>query len=166
MRLLLLGLLSCLVLGQLAAASSEMQLRGSGRLSWMWYDIYDVELHLPPGVEADPAVQPVRLTFRYLRAVSAGELAKATTTAVRKRSSAAERGDMDRDAAAINALWPSVVKGEVMTLTCRPGQGTTVGHNGRDLGTVAGDGFARVLLSIWLGDDPLDGDLRDRLLGR
>lgn len=161
MRLLLPILALCALL---PAADPELPLRGSGRLSWMWYDIYDVELRLPAGAAADPAVNPCQLTFRYLRAFSAAELAKATTSTVRERMAGHDRDAVERGLAAINALWPAVVAGDALVLTARPGGGTAVALNGRELGVVPGDAFARVLFSIWLGEDPVDGGLKRRLL--
>lgn len=146
------------------AVESELPLRGTGRLSWMWYDIYDVELRLPAGAVVDPAQQPCQLTFRYLRAFSAADLAKATTKTTRERLGTADPAEIERGLTAINALWPAVVKGDTLVLTATPGSGTSVVHNGRELGVVPGDTFARVLFSIWLGEDPVDDDLKQQLL--
>jgi hypothetical protein len=161
MRTLLLMLVLCSLL---PGVESELQLRGSGRLSWLWYDIYDVELRLPAGAAVDPALQPCQLTFRYLRAFSVADLAKATTKTVRERLGAYDREEVERGLAAINALWPAVIKGDTLVLTATPGGGTSVALNGRELGVVPGDVFARVLFSIWLGDDPVDGELKRQLL--
>ncbi len=165
-----LPLLLVLVFSSAAAvdsiAGTEVALRGSGRLSWMWYDIYDVELHLPSGASVDPSTQPCRLTFRYLRAFTAAELAKATTSTVRERMPGTAREEVEQGLAAINALWPAVAKGDVLVLTAVPGKGIGVACNGRELGVVPGAIFAQVLFSIWLGDDPVDSGLKQRLLAQ
>jgi len=46
-----------------------------------------------------------------------------------------------------------------------PGPGTTVSVGGKTKGTVAGADFMRALFAIWLGDKPVDGSLKDGLLG-
>jgi hypothetical protein len=46
-----------------------------------------------------------------------------------------------------------------------PGQGTSVSIGGTAKGTIAGADFMRALWGIWLGDKPVDGSLKDGLLG-
>jgi long-chain acyl-CoA synthetase len=55
--------------------------------------------------------------------------------------------------------------GDVFLLDLLPGGGTRVIVNGQDKGTIPGDDFARALLRIWLGDNPVDGSLKRAMLG-
>ncbi len=146
-------------------AGAETPLQGSARFSWLWYDIYDVALHVPAGTTDVLGGVPRRIAFRYLRAFTAAELAKATTKTATARIDSAPRIEFEAGLAAINQLWPAVVRGDELTLTYVPGVGTSVTLNSRDLGTVPGDAFAHVLFSIWLGSDPIDSGLRKGLLG-
>jgi hypothetical protein len=146
-------------------AGQEVALRGSGRLTWAWWKIYDVALHAPAGSDPIAAATPRRLAFRYLRDFSAEDLGKATSKTARERIGSAPAAEVEAGITAINALWPAVVEGDELTLTYSPGQGTTVAHNGTPRGTVAGDAFAGVLFAIWLGADPIDEDLRQELAG-
>lgn len=161
----ILALLLCASFAASFAADVEPPVRGTGRFTYLWFDVYDVELRLAPGVPVDPAAQPCRLSFTYLRAFTAAELAKATTRTVRERIGAHDAAEIERGLAAINALWPAVATGDVLSLAATPGSGVRVSVNGRELGQVPGDAFARVLFSIWLGGDPIDDDLRRALLG-
>ena len=43
--------------------------------------------------------------------------------------------------------------------------GVTVGVNGETRGKVAGPGFAKALLKVWLGEKPADASLKKALLG-
>ncbi len=43
--------------------------------------------------------------------------------------------------------------------------GVAVGFNGEARGTVAGEGFGKALLRVWLGDRPADAALKKALLG-
>jgi len=62
--------------------------------------------------------------------------------------------------------WMSEMKdGERMMFTCIPGTGLEVSVKGTVMGTIEGSDFASVFLSIWLGDDPPNGGLRNGLLG-
>ena len=55
-------------------------------------------------------------------------------------------------------------KGDLITIDFS-GDGTNVGFNGQARGSVAGDAFGRALLKVWLGDKPVDADLKQSLLG-
>jgi hypothetical protein len=46
-----------------------------------------------------------------------------------------------------------------------PGSGTRINVNGQDMLTIPGEDFFRALLRIWLGRKPVDGRLRDAMLG-
>ena len=171
MRLLLLLLAAGLIAAAewpatVRLADRDLPLRGSERFSWLWYKVYDVALHAPADATDVLAPVPRRIAFRYLRAFTAAELGKATSTTAAERIGSAPRAEVENGVAAINALWPAVARGDELTLDYVPGAGVTVAHNGRELGRVAGDAFARVLFSIWLGEDPIDADLRDGLLAR
>jgi hypothetical protein len=149
-----------------ARVGDDLELRGSGRFTWLWYKVYDVALWLPAEVPAAQVLEdrPRRIAFRYLRAFTAAELAKATSKTVEERIGSTPRVEIDAGVTAINALWPAVVVGDELILDYRPGSGTTVTHNATVLGTVAGSAFASVLFAVWLGSDPIDEDLRDGLL--
>jgi hypothetical protein len=58
-------------------------------------------------------------------------------------------------------------KGSVIALDFVPGTGTRVLVDGAAKGKpIAGDEFYRGLLRIWLGDKPVDGDLKKGMLGQ
>lgn len=62
------------------------------------------------------------------------------------------------------ALFVDVRPGDRYALTCLPGGGTEPSLNGHALGTIPGADFAAALFAIWLGAQPLDGDLKRALL--
>jgi hypothetical protein len=67
---------------------------------------------------------------------------------------------------ALDELMKDFRAGGTLTFTCVPGTGVQV-EIGRELrGTIAGDDFARALLSIWLGPRPPNAGLKTGLLGR
>ena len=142
-------------------------LRGQGRYTYFWFKIYDVRCYLPAGVAATEALDdhPRRLSFTWLRGCTGKEQVEANVEHCAKRLGNAPKAEVDAGVAAINLLWPDVKENDVLDLIYRPGIGTTMALNGRDLGTVPGAAFAKVQFSIWLGDDPIDGDLRKKLLG-
>ncbi len=56
-------------------------------------------------------------------------------------------------------------KGSVVHLDYIPGAGTRVTVNGEESITIPGEDFFRAMLHIWIGDKPVDGRLRDAMLG-
>lgn len=58
-----------------------------------------------------------------------------------------------------------VKKGDVIAFDWLPGTGTRVSFNGAELGMIAGEDFYRALLSVWIGERPVSGDVKKGLLG-
>lgn len=69
---------------------------------------------------------------------------------------------LDRIAPAI----ADVKEGQVMVVSYRPGAGATVGVEGGAQATVEGKVLADALLRNWLGKEPADSDLKEKMLGR
>jgi len=64
-----------------------------------------------------------------------------------------------------NALFETLESGDVIYLDFIPGKGTRVISKGRQKGIIEGDDFYAALLKIWLGDEPVDEDLKAALVG-
>ena len=64
----------------------------------------------------------------------------------------------------LHRAYRDVDKGDRYSLTYVPEQGTELALNGQVLTRVAGADFACAYFGIWLGGDPIDDGLRDRLL--
>ncbi len=56
-------------------------------------------------------------------------------------------------------------KGGAITLDYLPGTGTRVTINGEEKITITGEDFFQAMLRIWIGKKPVDGRLRDAMLG-
>ncbi len=56
-------------------------------------------------------------------------------------------------------------KGGIVYLDYVPGSGTHVTVNGQEKGIIKGEDFFQALLRIWIGRKPVDGRLRDAMLG-
>lgn len=60
-----------------------------------------------------------------------------------------------------------VKAGTVITIDFVPEKGTQVNVNGKPQGKeIAGEDFFKALLKVWLGDDPVQDDLKAGLLGK
>lgn len=63
------------------------------------------------------------------------------------------------------AFSAPVSEGDTFQIVSIPGQPVELIKNGTKLVAVEGELFRSVLLGIWLGDDPLDDDLKEEMLG-
>jgi hypothetical protein len=74
---------------------------------------------------------------------------------------AKQKAAIDRMIAAV----PDLKDGQTMSFTYVPGKGTTLSHDGKDLFSAEGKGFADAVFSLWLGPKPPSEDLKKGLLG-
>jgi hypothetical protein len=65
----------------------------------------------------------------------------------------------------IGVFSEEIVKGDQFTLVSTPGKGLATYKNNEKLSTINNDAFRQAVLSIWLGDEPADDDLKDDMLG-
>ncbi|WP_028117335.1 chalcone isomerase family protein [Ferrimonas senticii] len=60
----------------------------------------------------------------------------------------------------------AIAVGDQFTLVSLPGVGIDAYKNGQLLTKIEGDDFRQTLFSIWLGDDPADKKLKNKMLGK
>jgi hypothetical protein len=60
----------------------------------------------------------------------------------------------------------TVKKGEILSFSYVPGNGLSVNHGSKVLGTIQGLPFKKALFAIWIGPKPVQDSLNDKLLGK
>ncbi len=55
--------------------------------------------------------------------------------------------------------------GDRFSLTYIPGVGTKFAHNNEVTGVIKGNDFAKALFSVWIGENPFDRSLKEKILG-
>jgi hypothetical protein len=153
---------------QATAGPHLLYLRGVGLLRYMVFlKAYVAALYLPETVASAEALAdvPKRLEIEYFHAISAPDFAGATTTSIERNVSPTAFRRLKPKIEEFNSLYRDIAPGDRYALSYEPGRGTTLFFNGKALGTVHGDDFAEALFAIWLGSSPLDGNLKERLLG-
>ena len=70
-----------------------------------------------------------------------------------------------RDLNSMMSAVKAINKGTIVYLDYIPDVGTRVVINGEEKMTIPGEDFFRALLQIWIGNKPVDGRLRDAMLG-
>lgn len=146
----------------------DLALRGADLLRWKWVvKIYVAALYLPSQLASAQALDdgPRRIAFHYCRAFTAEQLVEATNATITRGLDPTVATAITPELTAFNALYRPVKEGDVMAIDYQPGVGTTMRLNEVVIGTVPGAAFARALFAIWLGDQAVDDDLKEALLG-
>jgi len=151
--------------------AGELVLNGAGIRTRVIFKVYVGALYLTEktsvaaGVLAQKGAKRVALTL--LREVSAQQLNEAFESGIQANHSAAEIEAIKPRVAELLSLFTDGKEGDVILLDFLPEAGTAVSLNGQMKGRpIPGEDFYRALLRIWLGDKPVDGDLKNAMLGR
>jgi hypothetical protein len=152
-----------------------LALNGAGLRQRFAADVYVIGLYFAEPVTTSEAainaVGPKRIALTFLRDVSAESLVSALYEGIRDSSTETEFASLKASADALSAIMLSLrgaKKSDVVALDYIPDAGAQVTMNGRAVGRpVPGHDLYRALLAIWLGDLPVDINLkRALLLGR
>jgi hypothetical protein len=159
---------------RLAPGGPELVLNGAGIRTRVFFKVYVGALYLPEKKVAASDVLalagPKRVAMAMLRDLTAQQLSEALAEGISNNSSAAEQAALkarvDELLAIMNSLGEAK-KGDAIALDFLPESGTRVVVNGQSRGkSIAGEDFYRALLRIWLGDKPVDDDLKKGMLGQ
>jgi len=153
---------------ELSYRGESLELQGYGLLRYMIFiKAYVGALYLPPAVASTDALEPVakRLELQYFHAISKEDFDQATRAKIADNTTPFEYEQLQPRMDQLGAIYRDVNPGDRYSLTFVPGQGTELALNGRPLGTIPGNDFARAVFGVWLGANPIDDDFRDLLLG-
>ena len=154
--------------------SSELQLNGAGVRTRLIFKVYVGALYLPERKSGAAEVLALRgakrVSMTLLRDLRAKQLTDALEEGMRANHSeveiAALRERLDALLAVMNEIGSAKEK-TVITLDFLPESGTGVTVDGASRGKpIPGEDFFVALLKIWLGEKPVDADLKKAMLGR
>ena len=153
-------------------AESDLALNGAGVRTRLFFQVYAIGLYLPQkgasagAILAQPG--PKRVAIHMLRDVGADTFTEALADGIRANHSEAETKALEpriKELAAMMAEIKEAKKGMTIALDWT-GAGTQLLVQGKAAGKpISGEDFYRALLRIWLGDKPVQDDLKKALLG-
>lgn len=157
----------------LKVAGSDLVLNGGGiRVKFAIAKVYVGALYTAQKTADANAVingaSPRRMQISMLRDVAAGDLHASFIDGLEENTSSSEFAGFKSRIQEMNAIFQAVKevkKGDVIALDFIPGKGTQITVKSQVKDVIAGDDFARALLKIWLGNNPVSGDLKKSLLG-
>jgi len=159
---------------RVTASGPELVLNGAGLRTRFFVKVYAAGLYLEKKSETTAAVLalkgPKRVSMHLLRDLSAKQILDALHDGVDANNSPAEREGLKPELAALDVVMTQlgpIKDGDIVTLDFVPGTGTVVTVNGVAKGkAIAGEALYQALLRVWLGNAPVQDDLKKALLGQ
>lgn len=153
--------------------SSELQLNGLGLRAVLVIKGFVAGLYLNGKAtslqEVSALPGPKRLQLRMLRGAAPDDFNSALVHGIRRNATEAEQARLGERIAQLEQKIQSIgstVKGDVIDFDYVPGRGTTLSVNGAARGpAIAGADFYDAVLSIFVGEHPVDTRLKKGLLG-
>jgi hypothetical protein len=152
---------------------AELVLNGAGLRKRAFFQVYAIGLYLPSKTAAaDEAVRvagPKRVAIHMLRDVDAEQFTAALVEGIRANHSEAAAQGLEpriKELSAAMLELKEAKKGMAIALDWN-GSGTQLLANGAPAGRpIAGEDFYQALLRIWLGDHPVQDDVKKALTGQ
>ncbi|MDQ6986709.1 MAG: chalcone isomerase family protein [Mariprofundaceae bacterium] len=150
---------------------NTLLLNGAGVRSKFFFDIYVGALYLPEKVQQAahvllfPAPARVSMTILY-KEVAAEKLIHGWQRGFEKNQDDASMQALQDRLRAFNAMFGDAQRGDVLVFDFLSDGSTRVIINNKQKSEIPGVDFQRALLSVWLGENPADDDLKQALLGR
>ncbi len=154
--------------------NADLVLNGAGLRSRMFFKVYVAGLYLPEKASNTDAVLAMpgakRIYITTLRELTAEQFAEALVSNIEKNHSAADYAPLKARVEEFRSAILSInvaPKGALVTLDYLPESGARFAVNGQAKGKdIVGEDFYRALLKIWLGNAPVQEDLKEALLGK
>jgi Chalcone isomerase-like len=148
----------------------DLVLNGAGIRTRAVFKVYVGSLYLPAKattLDGVLAKAPRRIQLNLLRDLSGDQLSDAVNDGIKESNTPAEvdavKAQTDQFVSVLKSMG-ALKEGSVITLDFADGA-TKVGFNGAPKGSIAGEAFNRALTRIWVGEKPVQADLRKAMLG-
>ena len=153
--------------------AADLVLNGAGVRKRAFFSVYAIGLYLPdkkPGAaDAIGAPGAKRVAIYMLRDVDAATFTDALVDGMRPNHDDATMKALEPRIGELSSIMNDLKeakKGMAILLDWQPGAGTLVNVDGKSRGKpIAGEDFYRALLRIWIGERPVQDDLKKTLLG-
>jgi len=159
------------VADSIKVGNSELVLNGAGLRSKLFIKVYVGALYVGQKAATPAAIYdsatPRRMVLRLVRDLDADSLHSALDEGLRNNHTPAELSEMQAQAEQLAGIMKAIGKvreGDTISIDFSS-EGVVVSQNGEVRGKVAGAGFAKALLKVWLGEKPADASLKKALLG-
>ena len=133
-------------------------LQGQGRLTFWGFDVYDARYYV-----ADPKGQNgFALEIHYIRSFKGVDLAKRTIDEMTRLGVSEKQRTIWLQS--LEKIFPDIASGDTLVGIHLPDRGTLFLHNGKVIGDIPGDAFAKAFFGIWLDERTSVPKLRSALI--
>ncbi|MGH8616111.1 MAG: chalcone isomerase family protein [Burkholderiales bacterium] len=151
----------------------DLVINGAGVRKRLFVNVYVAALYLPRKMPFPDAIlvdaAPRRLALHVLRdEITAEQLLESFRDGLVANNAPADLAAINAGMKQLDGIFNAVrvvKKGDVILLDYLPEAGTRVVVAGQVRGAIPGADFNRALMKIWLGEKPVDPDLKKALLG-
>jgi hypothetical protein len=155
---------------QADVAGQSLVLNGMGLRTKLFIKVYVGGLYLTHKEKNAATVlaadAPRRMALHFIYDVSTEQMCDAWKEGLEQNTPRAA-ADVKKAFDTLCGFMDGVGKGQVLTLTYVPGEGTTVEIAGKVKGTLPGKPTADAILATWIGPDPAPGkDFKKAVLGQ
>jgi len=156
--------------GHAQVEGSNLTLNGLGlrQATFLKVNVYVAALYVADK-SSDPAAilgarAPSELILQFVRDVGADDLRKGWQEGFEKNAGS-QMAALKERIATLNGWMSDVKTGQRLVFVYKPGAGVQVSVTGTAKGTIPGDDFAKAFLSIWLGANPPNPEIKAGMLG-
>ncbi len=154
--------------------NGELRVNGAGLRKKVFFQVYAMALYLPQKSSDAEAVLTAsggkRIAITLLRDLTAQQFVEALQEGVANNHSEGEMAGLKERLQQLSDLMLAIGEaknGTRIVIDWLPASGTRLTVNGQTQGKdIAGEDFYRALLKIWLGNKPVQDDLKQALLGK
>ena len=155
---------------KVSVGGQELVLNGAGMRTKAIFKVYVASLYVPAKATTPAAVLekgPRRIQMNLMRDLTPDQLVEALVDGLKDNNSPAElaavKAQTDQMVSIMKGFGP-VKEKDVVALDFVDG-GTRISLNGAAKGTIPGEAFNKALTKVWLGDNPVQADLKKAMLG-
>ncbi|MBE2260686.1 MAG: chalcone isomerase family protein [Candidatus Accumulibacter sp.] len=157
-----------------SVANSELVVNGAGLRKKVFFQVYAMALYLPEKSGDAEAVLASkggkRIAITLLRDLTAKQFVEALQEGMANNHSEAEMAALKDRLKQLSDTMLAIGEaktGTTIVIDWLPDSGTRLTVNGQVKGKdIAGEDFYKALLKIWLGNKPVQDDLKQALLGK
>jgi len=152
-------------------AGETLSLNGAGLRTKLFFKIYAGGLYLTAPCRHAATVinadEPMRVRMHFIYdGVSAEKLQEGWKDGFALTAPDADENLQQGMAAFIDLFNEAADENDVYDIDWLPGKGVEVSFNGNLQGVISGLDFKKALFAIWLGNKPVDADLKEGMLGQ
>lgn len=146
---------------------NPMVLKGVGLKRVFFMKAFVAGFYLEENIPTDQVFDnvPKRIEVMYFVNIPGDKLSKYTEDLMQKNMSAREYKSLRDRIYIMREYFVDLKPGDRYALTYIPKVGTKFEYNGKLVGIIGGEDFARGLFSTWIGANPMDQKIKSQILG-